>query len=77
MGCSKRNLVSVFFCALCLKISVKADRSDAFIGYSEEGRREKLPKCVDKERDCGKWEQDKQCLRNPYFMREACPITCR
>jgi ShK domain-like len=67
----------VLFCVLFYCSPIRADRSDAFIGYSEQGRSEKLPKCVDRESSCSKWEQDKQCIFNPYFMRESCPVACK
>ncbi len=71
------RLVACFLASLLVS-STGADRSDAFIGYSEGGKAAKLPKCVDKDdKSCALWEKDKQCIDNPYYMRESCPNACK
>lgn len=51
-----------------------ADRSGAFIGYSEE--LQQYGHCQDKLPSCEKDASLNKCLTHPYSMRLYCPVSC-
>ena len=53
-----------------------SERSDAFIGYSEDASNNAPARCQDKEDGCPVWQKDGECLANPYYMRFKCPRSC-
>jgi hypothetical protein len=46
---------------------------------SDTKRQYKIPlrKCFDLSGHCEYWRQTRQCDRNPKFMAETCPLTCK
>ena len=53
-----------------------SERSDAFIGYSEDVSSTARAECQDKEAGCAAWQKDGECLANPYYMRFKCSQSC-
>ena len=54
-----------------------SDRTDAFIGYSEDKSINARSRCQDKESGCAIWQKDGECLANPYYMRVYCAQSCQ
>lgn len=54
-----------------------SDRTDAFIGYSEDKSTTAQSSCQDKESGCSIWQKNGECLANPYYMRVNCAQSCQ
>lgn len=58
-------------------MGARTQREDAFIGYKEGlelADHQEL--CEDVHRNCEEWQQARERVLNPAFMRNQCPLSC-
>lgn len=72
-----------FFVLFFAMSNAAADRSSAFIGYSEHETAKTLSsaggasKCEDQDVECPGWASSGECDKNPGFMHPNCQMSCK
>lgn len=73
-----RGRAQLLLLTICIAASLtNSERSDAFVGYSEDASSSAQARCQDKEDGCAVWYKAGECLTNPYYMRFNCARSCQ